>query len=44
MTSNQWLIAGVVAVVVVVLIAWQPWKKKDVKKTHVPAIERVVTV
>ena len=45
MTSNQWLIVGAVAVVAIVLIAWQPWKKKaDVKKTHVPAIERIVTV
>lgn len=43
MSNNQWLLAGAVVVVVVVLAVWQPWKKKEVKKTHIPAIERIVT-
>ena len=43
MSQNGWIVVAVVAVVVVGLLVWQPWKKKDmVKKTHVPAIVEMV--
>ncbi len=34
---------GIAAVLVVVLLVWQPWKKKAVQKSHIPAIVQVVT-